>query len=194
MLQIIFSCLVMSISFAENSMKPDLRSGLKELFSHKRHEDAFNKAQLNCTECHSFAVKSRSFDPLAANIPSGHLKVSPQVCHKCHLGKVEFPRVNQCTLCHSKPEQLKPKSHNLAWQARHGKEARIKPDSCRTCHQENQNSCLNCHSQKNSLKPTVHRPNYRMTHSIEARSNPAKCINCHGSINTCVKCHQGRFR
>lgn len=180
-------------TFAGEKKHPEMRSQIQELFSHKFHDPLFQKAKISCTDCHSFAVKSQAFDPLAKNVDAGFMKANRQVCHECHMGKVELPRVNQCSLCHLNPEKLAPSNHNLAWKKRHGHYAQIDPESCNTCHKENQNSCQNCHTQKNTLKPMVHRPNFRLTHSIEARTNPAKCTTCHTNTNSCTQCHKGGF-
>lgn len=178
---------------AETKSVPHLRLPVKNLFSHKVHGGLVDKKQVSCTDCHSFAVKSNGFDPLAKNVESGFLAMGSKVCHECHLGKVEGPRVNQCSLCHEEPEKLKPRDHDLAWRQRHGSFAQMNPESCKSCHQENQNSCLQCHAQRNTLKPMVHRPNFRMTHSISARANPASCVACHTNMSTCIQCHKGGF-
>lgn len=199
MLQVIFKAsliIVFSFSFASlatEKKNPQMRTPMKELFSHKFHDPLFQKAKVSCTDCHSFSVKSQSFDPLAKNVDSGFMKANKQVCHECHMGKVELPRVNQCSLCHLHPEKLAPSNHNLAWKKRHGHYSQMDPDSCNSCHKENQNACQNCHTQKNTMKPMVHRPNFRLTHSIEARTNPAKCTICHTNTNSCVQCHKGGF-
>lgn len=170
---------------------PLLRQPMKQMFSHKGHLGSFKSANVSCTDCHSFSVKSPSFDPLAPNVGGGYMEASRKVCHECHLGKVEVARVNQCSLCHKEPEKLMPPSHNLAWKKRHGAFAQMDPDSCNGCHQENQNSCSGCHTQRNTLKPMVHRPNFRLTHSVEARANPAKCVACHTNMSSCLQCHKG---
>jgi len=170
-----------------------MRREFKTLFSHKGHNELFTKSKIACTDCHSFSVKSQGFDPLAKNVESGFLQVNRKVCHECHMGKVELPRVNQCSLCHLNPEKLAPSNHNFTWKKRHGHFSQIDPESCNSCHKENQNACQNCHTQKNNLKHMVHRPNFRLTHSIEARTNPAKCTTCHTNTNSCVQCHKGGF-
>lgn len=178
----------------ESEAKPQLVTALNSLFSHKRHQLPFQSMGISCTECHSFAVKSQSFDPLAENVESGFLKPSRKVCHECHLGKIQTARVNQCSLCHLNPAQLKPESHKLDWRSRHGQFAQMDPESCNSCHRENQNACSNCHTQRSTMKPNVHRPNFRMFHSIEARINPAKCSTCHASTSFCIQCHKGDGR
>lgn len=190
MLPIIFKIIFMILSFGISLNAQELHTPIKNLFDHKKHADIMKTNKISCTQCHSFSVKSPSFDPLAKNVGSGYLQPSKKVCHECHMGKVQLARVNQCSLCHAQAEKLTPPSHQLAWKKRHGHEAQMKPESCTSCHKDNQNSCNNCHTQKNTLKPMVHRPNFRMTHSIEARGNPAKCVVCHSSAQFCTKCHE----
>lgn len=186
----IFLLLICLLLMTSNSQTKELREPVKSLFNHDKHKNILSKNKVSCTDCHSFSVKSLSSDPLAKNVDSGFLIPSKKVCHECHIDKVQMARVNQCTLCHLKPEKLIPSTHNLAWKSRHGHFAQMNPESCTSCHKDNQNSCNNCHTQKNTLKPMVHRPNFRMTHSIEARANPAKCTTCHTSTNFCLKCHE----
>lgn len=190
MLQIIFKIFVLTFLICNQVHSQELHSPVKSLFDHKKHSSTFKGHNLNCTDCHSFSVKSPGSDPLAKNVSSGYLKPNNKVCHECHMGKVSTARVNQCSLCHAQPEKLLPANHKLAWKKRHGHEAQMQPESCTSCHKDNQNSCNNCHTQKNTLKPVVHRPNFRMTHSIEARSNPAKCVVCHSNAQFCTQCHE----
>lgn len=174
---------------------PELRQPIKELFDHKLHNVALSSSGINCVDCHSFSIKSESSNPVANEIPAGLIHGSPKVCHLCHLGKVETPRVHQCSLCHLNLDQVKPPNHlNPQWKRRHGRYAQLAPDSCRLCHKENQLSCMNCHTQRNTVKPNVHRANFRLTHSIDARSNPAQCATCHSAASFCIECHQGGKR
>lgn len=188
MLQIIFSFFILLT--AMNAFAVDTRLPLKQLFNHKKHATPLASTGVSCLDCHDFSVKSASFDPLAKNVDEGYIAANRKVCHECHLGKVELPRVNQCLLCHTKPEKLAPPNHQLAWKKRHGSFAQMDPASCNDCHGDNQNSCNNCHVQKNTLKHMVHRPNFRLTHGIEARGNPAKCVTCHSNTSSCIQCHK----
>lgn len=192
---LIFILCVSNSAFAKKEeAKPELRKAYSELFNHKLHLKPFADTKVVCIDCHRFSIKSSSFDPLASNVPAGLLGISRKVCHECHLGKVELPRMNQCSVCHRNPEKLRPANHALAWKNRHGKMAQMDPDSCNSCHKENQNSCVNCHTQRNTLRPMVHRPNFRLTHSVEARANPAKCTTCHAKVSSCMQCHKGGFK
>lgn len=182
--------LAADVTFAADKKITETRRPLNKLFDHKKHAASFQQTKITCTDCHSFSVKSPTFDPLAQNVGAGFIASDKKVCHECHLGKVELPRVNQCSLCHLNPEKLAPPNHKLAWKKRHGQFSQMDPSSCNDCHKDNQNSCNNCHTQKNTLKPMVHRPNFRLTHSIEARANPARCVNCHTNTNSCLQCHE----
>jgi hypothetical protein len=193
MLQIIINLLFIVVSplaFATTDSTPAIKRPMKALYSHSVHQKALGDKDVSCTECHQFSVKSPGFDPLAANVPAGHLKVNHKVCHECHMGKVTNTRINQCSVCHEPTAKLAPKNHTLAWRTRHGQFAQMDASACMTCHQDNRLSCTNCHSQRNTLKPAVHRPNFRLTHSVEARANPASCVTCHSGPTTCIQCHQ----
>lgn len=170
---------------------PSLRADISKLFSHKTHSQALNGSNLNCTSCHSFSVRSPTTDPLAPNVDDGYLKPSFKVCHECHMGKVISTRINPCTVCHISNLNLAPENHKRAWRVRHGFFAQLDSETCKSCHQENQNSCAKCHTSRNTMRPVVHRPNFRMTHSIEARANPSKCVVCHTVADSCSKCHTG---
>ncbi len=191
MLQTIYRiCFLVLIGYSFNVMAAETRLPLKSLFDHKKHAAPLKDTKITCNDCHSFSIKSPSFDPLAKNVGTGYLQPSKKICHECHLGRVEVARVNQCSLCHINPEKLAPPSHKLAWKKRHGRFSQMDPTSCNDCHKDNQNSCTNCHTQRNTLKPIVHRPNFRLTHSVAARANPASCVTCHTNSNSCLQCHQ----
>ncbi|MBK9294992.1 MAG: hypothetical protein IPM57_11235 [Oligoflexia bacterium] len=175
-----------------NANAADLAKPLNLLFSHKAHQNAFNKTEISCTKCHNFSVKPKGSDPLAEGVPSGLLKVSRKVCHECHMGKISLPRPNQCTLCHKNVEKLMPESHKKNWAKRHGHIAQLNSDACKDCHTDK--TCTQCHTQRDTLKPNVHRPNFRLTHSIEARANPQSCVVCHANTSSCTQCHTRGLR
>jgi hypothetical protein len=179
-------------SASSATTKKSLHLPLKDLFSHKNHQDSFKKTGISCTNCHSFSIKSDSSDPLSQGIPAGLLKPSPQMCHECHQGKVQMPRPNQCTLCHQNVKSLEPENHQMNWTRRHGMFAQTDSDACLQCH--TQSTCSSCHNQKNKIKPKVHRPNFRSFHSIEARGNPQSCVVCHSSTTMCLNCHTKGFK
>ena len=166
-----------------------LNRPMKLLFNHAKHGDAFKKLEVRCTDCHSFAYKPKEAGPLSQPAEHSLIKPSSQVCHQCHVGKIELPRPNQCMICHSTTDTIKPKDHLLGWNVRHGKIAQLKRESCTQCHTTS--SCNQCHLKQDTLNPHVHRPNFRLSHSVHARANPQSCVQCHKSPSFCVDCHSG---
>ncbi len=166
---------------------------LGTVFSHKDHRNAFEKMKVQCTDCHSFAVKPDSTKtltgPLAPPVESGYLNPPKMICHRCHIDRVTQPRPNPCLLCHTDMEKIKPADHRLSWIKRHGSFAQMDRDTCSQCHSPS--TCSKCHLQKDSMKPVVHPPNFRLTHSVVARSNPQSCTTCHRSQTFCRDCHKG---
>jgi hypothetical protein len=175
---------------APKGTRPTLTQPLDELFSHSKHKGTFDKLNMTCTDCHKFSVHGQGTEPLSEPIRGGYLRPYKQVCHQCHLGNVSFPRPNQCQLCHSNVETLRPDNHYQNWIDRHGRLAQMDRDSCAQCHTSQ--SCAECHIKRNSIMPIVHPPNWRMLHSIEARGNPQKCTLCHQDAGFCVVCHSGK--
>lgn len=187
----VIAILFSTVSFAAPNYSPkhpvQFVKPWPKIFDHSKHSEKFKSMNISCSECHTFSVKSAASDPLSPGVPKGFLKPDRKICHDCHLGKVNLPRSNECTLCHTNTHDIMPDSHNLNWKKRHGTFAQMDRDSCRECHSEK--TCSQCHSQRDISKPQVHRPNFRISHSIEARANPQKCVTCHTTINTCVQCH-----
>ncbi|MGE3975466.1 MAG: cytochrome c3 family protein [Bdellovibrionales bacterium] len=173
-------------SFSQSDQK--YTKPFPELFSHKSHEKIFLQSSIKCLECHSFSVKSKAQDPLGLPVAGGFIQGSRTRCHECHLGKVNFPRPNQCVLCHRDVVRLMPEDHHRSWMFRHGKIAQMNKESCVACHSTN--TCSECHIKRQSQKPTVHPPNYRIFHSVQARANPQSCMSCHSTQNSCTQCHQ----
>ncbi|HEX4925261.1 MAG TPA: cytochrome c3 family protein [Bdellovibrionales bacterium] len=176
---------------APTESPPALKTGLKTLFHHGRHEKIMKGSSITCAECHTFAVKAKGSDPLAPRVGAGFLNPPKGVCHQCHIGTVSFPRPNQCTLCHADNARLAPADHKTNWRIRHGWYAQQNNKSCTQCHSDVDNSCTKCHAQKDVTRPFVHPPNFTVTHGISARANPQACIACHSSKNTCTSCHLG---
>lgn len=163
---------------------------LRSLFSHSNHKESFQKLQISCTECHNFSLKSIKKGPLAPGVDKGFIQAPKHVCHQCHFGKVSLPRPNQCKICHSSSEILKPKNHFVLWQKRHGKLAQFDKDACSQCHTVQ--SCDQCHTKLDAMNPSVHRSNFRLYHSIEVRMDPQSCMACHRSTSFCSNCHFGK--
>ena len=159
----------------------------KELFSHKTHSPVFANQGIQCTDCHTFAVKTTPSDPTGAEVKKGFLAAPNGICHHCHLGKISMPVTNQCNLCHKDTKEIMPKSHSQNWLFRHGHIAEMDSDSCLQCHSPK--TCTQCHTQRDTMKPSVHRPGFRVFHSIEARGNPQSCTVCHSNTSFCLQCH-----
>ena len=172
--------------------KPGLVRPVRLLYSHKRHQRPFRDLKIECLDCHHFSIKSVRKGPLAIPVKDKFLKPRRDICHECHLGRVSTPRRHQCTLCHIRLEDVKPRDHFLNWKYRHGNISQFDQDSCTQCHKRSE--CSNCHLSRDHMKPEVHRGNFRFTHSIEARARPHSCVKCHQSLNFCTGCHSGRQR
>jgi len=170
--------------------RPELHQPLKQLFSHLRHGDAFKEMKISCRDCHMFSLKAKSQGPLAPDVDARLLSPNKMVCHQCHLGKVETPRPDQCSLCHKNTQLLRPSDHLIDWKRRHGKISQLDGDSCKKCHA--QGTCSECHLKRKSSVNRVHRGNFRMTHSTEARFRPNSCTVCHQSQGFCMDCHIGK--
>lgn len=176
---------------ADSSRRPGLVKPRKDLFNHAKHLKHFEKLQVNCWDCHTFSVKPEKVGPTSGVKEKLTLPVDG-ICHQCHLGKVQMPVRNQCSLCHEDKSALKPADHFNSWRARHGKMAMNDRDACAACHQTNE--CTTCHFKQNTVMPVVHRANFRMSHSIQARQDPESCIMCHKTANFCIDCHSGKKR
>ncbi len=178
-----------------------LKMKLDRLFSHQTHKALFmkettsssgNQMKIDCQDCHRFSIKGKRKGILPKSVSNRYLKAPRFVCHQCHLGRVSFPRPNQCTLCHKDVNSLKPVDHLFNWQDMHGKMSQLDRDYCSSCHTDR--NCSNCHVKKDTMNPNRHRANFRLTHSIEARAMPGSCFTCHRSIRYCINCHKGGLR
>lgn len=173
-----------------NKNKPQLVSPLERLFSHPKHLSTMEKMNVYCMDCHRFSIKSEKKDTLPKKVEGKYLKSSRSVCHQCHLGKIAFPRQNNCSMCHKKVKKLAPKDHYLGWKNRHGKMSQFDRDSCNMCHTQKQ--CASCHIKRDINDRKVHSGNYRRFHSVEARMKPASCVTCHRTIKFCIDCHANK--
>ena len=167
--------------------KPKLQKPVRNLYSHKKHDKPFKNLDVHCLDCHRFSIKSVKRGPLAPPISQKFLKPQKDLCHQCHLGRVSTTRRHQCTLCHIRLDEVKPKDHFINWSKRHGRMSQFNRDSCLQCHKRNE--CATCHLQRDQMKPNVHPGNFRFTHSIKARFSPQTCITCHQTSSFCRKCH-----
>lgn len=187
----IFMTLFSLSAFSEQTQNPEslLHSPMKQLFSHKRHAQRFEQSGIHCTQCHQFSVYSNTKGPLAPPVDIPTLRPPKKICHECHLTRVSLPRPNQCLVCHSSTDAIKPKDHFLGWDFRHGKLSQMNLSSCTQCH--SQQDCSDCHLRRDTTKPIVHPANFRLTHSIRARANPQSCVVCHQQSSFCLDCHTG---
>ncbi|OFZ54478.1 MAG: hypothetical protein A2428_15890 [Bdellovibrionales bacterium RIFOXYC1_FULL_54_43] len=187
----LFCSMLGSKAPADTVRRPGLVKPVKQLFSHASHTAHFEKMGISCTDCHSFAIQSKTKGPMGRPVKEKLLKPQPGTCHECHLGKIKVKTQlrNQCLLCHSDLGAIKPDDHYHAWRLRHGKLSQADQDGCRRCHAPQ--DCTGCHVKQNTLNPLVHRPNFRFSHSIQARSNPQSCVFCHKSAGFCMDCHAG---
>ncbi|HAR41732.1 MAG TPA: hypothetical protein DCS07_03745 [Bdellovibrionales bacterium] len=182
-----------SIAMADSVRRPGLAKPRKELFSHANHTKHFDKLHVQCTDCHTFAIKAVNPGPTGTPVKEAYLKkIVPGLCHDCHLGKVSVPLRKNCLLCHSDLSVIQPQDHYNSWRARHGKLSEMDRDSCTRCHSPQ--DCTSCHAKQNTLAQKAHRPNFRLTHSIQARSEPQSCTFCHKSAGFCMDCHKGTRR
>lgn len=147
---------VSSLLASSHSPDASFTKPFSELFSHKSHAATFKRSSISCLECHNFSIKSQNHDPLGVTVPSGYISGSRKRCHECHLGAVQFPRPNQCVLCHRDVQKIMPENHHESWTLRHGKMAQVNKESCLACHTNK--TCSDCHLKKETLKPQVHPP------------------------------------
>ncbi len=168
-----------------------LPAGKHIVFAHEKHlEQPELKGQ--CVKCHAGVVGLEGDSPLFPPM---------KTCLNCHHHQEQFD-ANQCTGCHKPGDlrTLKPGSHDLAWQRRHGDQARAKPEECATCH--SQTTCDSCHDSSKPLGPAtrnpeaiesnlVHRFDFVSRHALEARSQPGSCYTCHAKTE-CDACHATR--
>lgn len=148
-------------------------------FNHEKHASA----NVECAKCHT--------DPDKGPLPAMD---KMKFCMDCH-GTVR-KELNECSVCHTKiTKATRPEtrggtriSHNapLLWAKEHGRESRVSPDFCSTCH-DGPSFCDDCHS---TQEPTSHTVAWRReTHGIEATWDRAKCAVCHEE-DMCIKCHK----
>lgn len=151
----------------------------------KWQHEVHTTAEVACTECHQ-QLDSRAFEttPLMP------------VCMDCHAK--QRPELNTCATCHTEiTMDTQPKFRNgqriahdapEIWRKVHGKEARIDPTFCATCH-ETQNRCDDCHSVN---APDNHTLMFKdRTHGLIATWDRNSCATCHEE-STCLKCHQNK--
>lgn len=147
-------------------------------FLHHDHKETFEKAGINCQDCHGVGLPSST-------------KLEPRLtCHGCHRQQLPgAPRsaARTCDTCHPVRAELMPDSHDTTWLAEHGGEARLPQNYCMDCHVPA--TCVNCHDRRGAQALNPHPAGFRGVHGIEARLDPATCNICHAP-STCTSCHE----
>ncbi len=151
-------------------------------FSHRLHQ----RSGITCDACHTPDRHG------AQSLPSMSL------CQDCHQ---ETQAMNECRHCHQTLPSgrlktqfdhytLKPSvvtfpeiAHSKNFE--HGRSARMTPQLCQTCHQDDE--CLDCHLTTRQL--AIHPPEYLRHHAVDAIQDSARCTQCHAPEKFCTQCH-----
>jgi hypothetical protein len=150
---------------------------LSVLFNHKRHIDL----KIACLTCHSLSGENGDTS-LTPSMPDKSL------CMGCHDGvRASW----DCRICHADRTALAD-IHPIGWQHQHAEQATLKPDWCRTCHQQ-ESFCITCHRGDNQTG-SIHELNYEFTHGLDAQGKEADCARCHDRQAFCNDCHQRENR
>ena len=180
----LFTLLAVFAARAGELRSPDLPAGKVTPpsplpFVHEEHASVFASVGIVCVDCHAIGQALGT---------TSHVS---ETCHGCHRqGVAGAPRAapRACETCHTNRAELRPLSHDAAWIAEHGAEARASGATCRDCHAVN--TCLECHDRRGAMATSPHPTGFRSLHGLEARVDPASCGSCHASA-TCVACHTG---
>ncbi|MFN0008674.1 MAG: cytochrome c3 family protein [Planctomycetota bacterium] len=149
--------------------------GDEVIFSHGSHVGRGE----DCAACHGTVASSARVD--------ASMGVTMDECTACHASK-EF--ADDCSTCHREiREDVKPPSHDLAWEKVHGKVVRGHSqeltDRCSLCHTES--TCSSCHA---DTPPENHDNLWRLRgHGIAAAMDRQNCAACHRS-DSCQQCHE----
>ncbi|MDH4156209.1 MAG: hypothetical protein OEW00_02895 [candidate division Zixibacteria bacterium] len=144
------------------------------LFDHKRHLDP----KTGCRSCHGPSGESEEISPMPGK----------PLCMDCHDG---LRATRDCHVCHADKTSLAD-IHPIGWRHQHAEQATLKPDWCRTCHQQ-EVYCIECHQGDNQTG-NIHDLNYRYTHGLEAQGKETDCIRCHDRRTFCSDCHERENR
>ena len=147
------------------------------IYSHKNHLKGMAKSD-QCLTCHI------GMDKLSAGQMSTHPVMKD--CFACHNGS---GAPSDCSLCHSKAEEMATLVHEPGWKHEHKFATGLGGESCVPCHQQ-ETFCTTCHAGDN-LVETVHELNYRDSHGLDAKSDEFLCQTCHEPETFCSSCHAG---
>jgi hypothetical protein len=163
----------------ENAVKLPRMTQYSTLFSHEKHI----AKELNCETCHGDVSQNQAGQQ--ASFPD------MVVCMDCHRSN-SVSQGQDCYTCHTKDEQLKPATHNLAFMHSHSDMApnNINMTSgsktCNTCHSPQY--CEDCHNGEN-IDRSIHPLNFEFTHALAAQSKTTDCTSCHEDQSFCNSCH-----
>lgn len=163
------------------------REGADLHYPHKLHMEVMERRGDLCMACHPFsplegARNVRLVERLTV-ISNEPLKA---VCHRCHLVEVSAPGL--CSICHRRPETVRPRDHGFDFSTRHGVEAVADKEDCARCH-VNASFCTDCHFRRDASRRRVHVLGFRFSHGLAGRLQTARCGACHGAAY-CRRCHE----
>lgn len=156
-------------------------------FSHEGHLEQ----NIQCSVCH----------PLFAHSPGKTYRSDMRSCYRCHgldhPGQGEVA-TSECSDCHPKGFELKPKDHTAAFEAsKHKDPADRDPAYCALCHEPA--VCVECHDGRKTLPggrrskkaiPAGHRtPRWQGEHGVLYLRAEGQCAICHDG-KSCTRCHQ----
>ncbi len=147
------------------------------IFNHEKH---FAKG-IKCQSCHDFYPHQ----------PDRTLRIPMQSCYSCHQlihGKQGLLASGDCSLCHPRGFNLKPKDHTGAFvKGVHKDRAYKEPSYCSMCHADS--FCQRCHLQK-KIMPADHKDvaNFRPNHGKDYIKRKY-CFYCHIE-KFCTDCHR----
>lgn len=123
-------------------------------------------------------------------------RMKMRYCMKCHTGgKGELEGPRDCSVCHPKDFELKPKNHLVASflkpldikvRAAHTKGAKLDKEYCFSCHQDK--FCFDCHGM-DMPHPKKDWTAGKKEHLALGKANPQSCVQCHPQANFCSACH-----
>ena len=153
-----------------------------EDYSQKFSHEVHLTADLDCANCHAGIAQKESVEP--------YLLPTMVACLDCHEQQSVS---NQCLVCHTTNEDLRPASHGPAFLHDHADLAESDQSdvtlglSCQSCHDTSY--CEDCHDGDNVDRFT-HPLNFVTTHALDAQSQERTCATCHTAPTFCEDCHR----